>query len=68
LRKSGGSCDCFSASESEIIVEAGQSRNVAAEFDSSNAAGSLRIELNYRTNDPQHPLRKLFCIAEVQRG
>ena len=33
-----------------------------------DAAGLLRIELNYRTNDLQHPLLKLFCNAEVQPG
>lgn len=66
LRKLNGSCDCLSTREVEIVVDPGKSRIITADFDSGSAVGLLRIELDYRTNDPLQPRLKLYCSADVR--
>jgi hypothetical protein len=66
LRRSDGSCDCVFAREAEILVDPGKRRSIFAELDSTKTDGQLRMELDYRTNDPQQPLIKLLCTADVR--
>ena len=64
LRKSNNGCDCVSTKEVEIIVEPGKSRTIVAELDANQLIGPVKIELTYRTNDPQQPLIRFYCVAD----
>ena len=65
LQKTNGDCDCLSAAETEMFVEPGERRAIVVTLDTSKGSGPARIDLYYRTNDPQRPRLSLFCRANV---
>lgn len=67
LRRLNGTCDCLSTPDSQVIIEPGQRRTLVARLDTAEASGTLEIELNYRTSDPERPLLTFLCHADVTR-
>jgi len=66
LQKMAGGCDCLATEDGEIVVVAGASHVLMAKLNAPTTAGALKLELNYRTNDPQQPVLKLVIAADVR--
>jgi hypothetical protein len=66
LRQLGRSCECLLSEVAEMIVPAGESRKIIARVNTRDERGLLRLEVRYRTNDPQHPLLVLYALVGVR--
>src|ERR1043166_4124655 len=64
LRKTNGSCECLTTTDTEITIEPGGSHTLQVRFDTAKGSGPLQFELHYRTNDPLQPPLTLLILAQ----
>ena len=65
LQQLSSSCDCISIGFAEIIVPPGGNRELPIQLHAGSLPGSYRMEVRYRTNDPDRPVLTISLSAQV---
>jgi hypothetical protein len=66
LQEVSASCSCGGASKAPLIIEAGATGLIRARLETAKIRGPMKIDVRYRSSDPERPSVTFSLLADVK--